>query len=333
MVQIFAWNVHGCTFKISLESNGRRGAKGTVMKAIVFARAGEPREVLEIRNVAEPALKTGEVVVEVAARPIHPADLAFIRGAYRIRPTFPQVAGLSGVGRVVKGDPASGLHPGTRVAFRWPGAWAERVAVPFERAIALPEGVSDDDGAQLPMNPLTAWGLLDMANAKPGDWVGLTGPNSSVSHLVVSLSEMRGVRTLPIESTTEPGLAERVRSFTEGRGLAALLDSVGGSLIERLFGAMQPGGTIIAYGTMSDEPISMRNATLIYSNLTWRGFGIDRWLSTITAESRARMLEALHDAMRNKRLPLPVRARFELADFQRAVRSAQEPVPGKVLLR
>jgi NADPH:quinone reductase-like Zn-dependent oxidoreductase len=192
--------------------------------------------------------------------------------------------------------------------------------------------VSDDDGAQLPLNPVTAWGLLDMSNAKSGDWVGLTGPNSSVSHLVVSLAEMRGVRTLPIDSTTEAGLTDKVRSITEAKGLAALLDSVGGSLVERLFGAMQPGGIIVAYGTMSDEPISLRNATLIYSNLTWRGFGIDHWLSSITPESRAHMLEALHDAMRHKRLPLPVRARFELADFRRAVRSAQEAAPGKVFL-
>jgi NADPH:quinone reductase-like Zn-dependent oxidoreductase len=303
------------------------------MKAIVFESAGEPREVLEIRNVTEPAPKTGEVVVEVAARPIHPADLAFIRGAYRIRPAFPQVAGLSGVGQVVRGDPEAGLPRGTRVAFRWPGAWAERVAVPVERTFALPEGVSDDDGAQLPLNPLTAWGLLDMANAKPADWVGLTGPTSSVSHLVKSLAEMRGVCTLPIESTTEGDLIDKIRSITKGAGLAALLDSVGGSLIEGLFGAMQPGGTIIAYGTMSDEPITLRNATLIYSNLTWRGFGIDRWLSTITPAYRAHMLDALYDAMRSKRLPLPVRARFELADFRHAVRSAQETAPGKVFLQ
>jgi NADPH:quinone reductase-like Zn-dependent oxidoreductase len=295
------------------------------MKAVVFERAGDPRDVLEIREVAEPAPKADEVVVEVASRPIHPADLAFIRGAYRIRPTLPQVAGLSGVGRIVPG--------GARVAFRWPGAWAERVAVPVERTFTLPEGVSDDDGAQLPLNPLTAWGLLDMADVKPGDWVGLTAPTSSVSHLVVSLAEMRGVRTLPIESATEATLADEVRSRTDGNGLAALLDCVGGSLVERLFGAMQPGGTIIAYGTLSDEPVSLRNATLIYANLTWRGFGIDRWLASITPEARARMLEALHAAMRNRRLPLPVRARFELADFERAVRSAQEAAPGKVLLQ
>jgi NADPH:quinone reductase-like Zn-dependent oxidoreductase len=201
-----------------------------------------------------------------------------------------------------------------------------------DRTFAIPDDVPDDDAAQLPLNPLTAWGLLDVANVKPGDWVGLTAPRSSVSRLVEALADMRGVRTLPIE-TTESSLADEVRSRTEGRGLAALLDSVGGSMVERLLAAMQPGGTIIAYGTMSDELVSLRNATLIYANLTWRGFGIDRWLADVTPDGRARMLEALHDAMRAKRLPLPVRARFTLADFRRAVHAAHEERLGKVLLQ
>jgi hypothetical protein len=109
MVQIFAWNVHGCTIKICQEQRMTPNERETVMKAIVFARAGDPREVLEIRDIAEPAPKTAEVVVEVSARPIHPADLAFIRGGYRVRPALPQVAGLSGLGRVKIGDPRAGL--------------------------------------------------------------------------------------------------------------------------------------------------------------------------------------------------------------------------------
>jgi NADPH:quinone reductase-like Zn-dependent oxidoreductase len=303
------------------------------MKGIVFEDAGEPRDVLALHDLDEPRARAGEVIVEVAARPIHPSDLAFVRGGYRVRPVLPQIAGLSGVGRVVRGGLGVGPPVGARVAFRWPGAWAERVAVPVERTFAVPEAVSDDDASQLPLNPITAWGLLSMANVRPGDWVGLTAPRSSVSQLVVALADMRGVRTLPIETTTDGDLAAKARARSEGKGLAALLDSVGGSMVERLFGAMQPGATIIAYGTMSDELISLRNATLIYANLTWRGFGIDRWLEEITPDSRARMLEALHEAMRNKRLPLPVRARFPLADFQRAIVAAQELEPGKVLLR
>jgi len=74
------------------------------MKALVFARAGEPRDVLQLADVPAPLPGPETVVVEVQARPIHPADLAFIRGQYRVRPALPQVAGLEGAGIVVAGD-------------------------------------------------------------------------------------------------------------------------------------------------------------------------------------------------------------------------------------
>src|SRR5262249_42511440 len=157
------------------------------------------------------------------------------------------------------------------------------------------------------------WGLLHMADVKAGEWVGLTAPSSSVSQLVVALANMRGVRTIAIEAGAGAGIPEGVRKQTGGDGLSALLDSVGGPLVAALFPALRPGATIVAYGTLSAEPILVRNATLIYQNLTWRGFGIDRWLADIDAGERAHMLEALLDAIRAGRLPLPVHAQFPLA--------------------
>lgn len=212
------------------------------------------------------------------------------------------------------------------------GAWAERVAVPVRSLFLLPDDVCDEDGSQLPLNPITAWGLLDVANLQPGQWVGLTAPASSVSQIVAALAAMRRVRVLPIENTKPLDEAARVRSLTEGQGLAALLDSVGGPLVQALFGVLAPGATLVAYGTMSDEAIVVRNATLIYSNLTWRGFGIDRWLSGLDAPSRTQMLQALCEAMRAKRLPLPVPARFPLADIREALRLSEVPATGKILL-
>src|SRR5882672_10332795 len=99
------------------------------MQAIVFDQAGEPGDVLRLADVVTPTAHDGEVLVKVSARPLHPADLAFIRGQYRIRPSFPQIAGLEGVGMVIAGPTGTAFSPGSRVAFRWPGAWAEIAAV------------------------------------------------------------------------------------------------------------------------------------------------------------------------------------------------------------
>ncbi len=98
--------------------------EGGQMQAIIFERAGEPDDVLSCAEVETPSSSSDRVLVEVKARPIQPADLAFVRGQYRIRPVFPQTAGLEGCGEVVSGGEPY-FCPGCRVAFRTPGTWAE----------------------------------------------------------------------------------------------------------------------------------------------------------------------------------------------------------------
>ena len=56
--------------------------------------------------------------------------------------------------------------------------------MPVARVLAAPDDVSVEDAAQLPLNPVTAWGLLQMADVKGPAWIGLTAPSSSVAKLV-----------------------------------------------------------------------------------------------------------------------------------------------------
>src|SRR4051812_25797887 len=103
------------------------------MKAAVFSIAGQPSDVLSVASVDIPQPAADEVLVKVHHSPIHPADLMFIGGRYRIKPMPLQVAGLEGAGLVVKGGDAVSLAVGSCVAFRCPGAWAEYVCVPADR--------------------------------------------------------------------------------------------------------------------------------------------------------------------------------------------------------
>jgi NADPH:quinone reductase-like Zn-dependent oxidoreductase len=110
------------------------------MRAARFNRAGEPADVLSVDEAATPVLGAGEVLVAVEVSVVQPADWMFIRGRYRIRPSFPQVAGLERTGLIVDaGD--STIANGTRGAFGHPGAWAERVAVPASSCYGVPEGI------------------------------------------------------------------------------------------------------------------------------------------------------------------------------------------------
>jgi NADPH:quinone reductase-like Zn-dependent oxidoreductase len=320
------------------------------MKAVVFDRAGEPLEVLRTADIAVPVPGENQVLVKVASRPIHPADLAFIRGQYRVRPQFPQPAGLEGTGVVVKSLSNGPFPVGTRVAFRYPGSWAEYVAVPLERLIEVPADISDDVACQISLNPITARALLDEAKVKAGDWILLTAATSTVSNLIAAMAKRRGVHVVGVVragtaegqtrslathilSITEPDLTGALSAIVGDRRIAALLDSVGGPNTPKLFPSLAPGARIIAYGVQDREPAAVTNAMLIYSNLTWKGFGIDRWLSEFPQDQMARMVQDLWSMVRDNTLPLPIASKHRIEQSGDALAAdARSGRIGKVLL-
>ena len=194
---------------------------------------------------------------------------------------------------------------------------------------------------------MTAWALLHEIESEPPEWIALTAGTSGVSQLVGALAGERGLGVVAIvrgEAKQQgdrravlgdgPGLEHQIRELTGGRGPTALLDSVGGPIVERLFPILAAGATIVAYGTASDVPIAIRNSTLVYSNLTWKGFGIDRWLARASQDVKVRMVGELWAKIESGLLELPVDSRYDLGDFGAALERMTNGKPrGKVLLR
>lgn len=317
----------------------------TTMQALVFEAAGKAEEVLSLKTLDVPTPASGEVLVKIDARPLHPADMMFIGGRYRIKPAFPQVAGLEGCGTVIATGAGVSITTGTRVAFRHPGTWAEYVSVPAAKIHVVPDGIAADSACQFSLNPLTAWALLDDANVKTGDWVAMNAASSGIARLVHGLAARKGIQVVgivrgtaktalpfPVVSTEAPDLAASILEATGGQAIAALLDCVGGQSITRVFPAMQQGATIVSYGVMETAAAQVTNVDMIYRNLSWKGFGIDYWLSK-SSEAVPRMTSEIWQAMADGGLDLPVKAVFSLAGFKDALESMSAgPNTGKVLL-
>lgn len=315
------------------------------MKAAVFDAAGKPQDVLSIREVGLPTPRDGEVLVRVDARPIQPADFMFIGGRYRIKPQWPQVAGLEGAGVVVDCGPGASVAPGRRVAFRSPGTWAEYVTVPAGRLHVAPEDIGAEDAAQFSLNPITAWALLDELSANREDWIAINAATSAVAQLVAGLARRRGVQVLGLVradnqnrldfvtlTADEEALSEKMLGLTGGTALAGLLDSIGGPTIMNTLPALRTGATIVSFGVLEEQAAPMRNADLIYRNLTWKGFGIDYWLSR-SQDRHGAMVDELWDAIRCRDMLLPVRALYSLDDVQVALADAASTgKSGKILI-
>ena len=279
--------------------------------AITYRRSGDPTEILEATDIGEPHPPgRGQLQVQVSAFPIHPGDLLAI-SAPQI-PVGEQIAGIEATGVVTEvGAGVTGFSPGTRVTF-FPhqGAWRQVVNVDAAIAVPVPDSVPDEVAAQMLCNPITALMLRRAAQQHFGvgfDAVVLNNAAaSSVGRLFTAIAEHHQIATIsivrteqraqqlrdrfptvPVVSTAEPGWVEQVRTAAAGRPIPVALDPVGGAAAGDLLSALSPGGTLIVYGALAEEPIPLHAASVLQSALAIRGLTINRWLTAVSSEQRA----------------------------------------------
>src|SRR5215471_5663068 len=206
------------------------------MKRIDITAYGAPEQVahcVDVPDVGGPG--PGEVVFDILAFPINPADISFCRGSYRLCPPLPATPGAEGLGRVVAvGAGVAHVKPGDLVINMQRENWAQRRRVKAEDAVPIPPGLDLAQAAMLRINPPTALLLLeDHAGLKPGDWVIQNVANSAVGRHVIVLAKARGVHTVNVVRRDDvggelrdlgadvvvqdgPDLAERARSAAGG---------------------------------------------------------------------------------------------------------------------
>ena len=202
------------------------------MKRVEIAAYGAPEivaECVEAPDVGPPG--AGEIVFDVLAFPINPADLSFCRGNYRLHPPLPATPGAECVGRVSAiGAGVTDIKPGDLVINLERENWAQRRRLPAQAAIPIPAGLDLKQAAMLRINPATAQLLLeDHVALNPGDWVIQNVANSAVGRHLIVLAKARGWRTINVVRredvaaelralggdvvlTDGPDLAERARA-------------------------------------------------------------------------------------------------------------------------
>jgi NADPH:quinone reductase-like Zn-dependent oxidoreductase len=257
-------------------------------RAITYANAGDPADVLEVTEIPDPPTPgPGQIQVEVRAFPIHPGGLVGVRLGPP-RPGQRTVAGLDATGVVVATGPGVDAPTvGTRVTvFPNPGSWAQRINVAAEVAVPVPDSVSDDVAAQMVCNPLTA--LLLYRAAQQHFSVGFDGiiinnaANSSVGRLFTASADHHQIATVsvvrsadrarelvarypnvPVVSTDSPDWVQQIRAIAGCRPIPVALDSVGGTIAGHLISLLSAGGTLITYGAMAQENIPLRAQTYL----------------------------------------------------------------------
>jgi NADPH2:quinone reductase len=171
---------------------------------------------------------------------------------------------------VVKKAAADGSGPkqGARVVgLVMVGAWAELAAIETSVLAELPDGVSFEQAATLPVAGMTAVRALEVIGFVLGKRVLVTGASGGVGRFAIQLAHLAGAHVTGLARRTE-GLAElgadEVISTLEPEGpvFDGIIDAVGGATLGAAMGRIAPGGTVVNFAATSDEPVSYPTRTL-----------------------------------------------------------------------
>ncbi len=225
------------------------------MRAVVNTPGG-PSPV-ELREVPEPEPGPGEVLVEVKAVSLNRGELtSFKNNPEGWRPG----QDVAGVVASASGG-ASGLAGSRVVALLDEAGWAERVAVPLHRLAAVPNVVSFEQAAALPVAGLTALRTVRYGEPLLGRTVLVNGAAGGVGSLAVQLATAAGARVTAVvraeyaDAVRALGAVEVVDSVEAGRGsFRLILESVGGASLKAAFGRVEANGTIVVFGNSSRQP-------------------------------------------------------------------------------
>ena len=243
------------------------------MKAVVAN--SDVRGSLEIREVAEPVADSNEAVIAVTAFSLNRGELRRAEAA----PVGMRIGwDLAGV---VERPAANGSGPtkGQRVVgfSRSMQGWAERVALPTKDFAAIPDDVSDNDAATLPVAGLTALYTLERCERLLGSRVLVTGASGGVGYFGCQLAKMMGADVVALlrrpdfeELVSELGIGEVVVS-ADGSGVdthgkfRAIIDGVGGPVLSTLLSHLDERGRAILYGVSAGPEATFNIRELMFT--------------------------------------------------------------------
>jgi NADPH2:quinone reductase len=327
------------------------------MKAAVFDRCGDPSEVLQIRDLPAPEPGRGQVRVRMLASPVNPSDLMFVQGIYGKRPQLPATPGFEGVGIVEAAG--AGLLPrlrmGRRVAVlnREGGNWQEQVVVPARQVVPVPAGVPDEQAAAFFVNPASALVMIRSVLKVPRDaWVLQTAAGSALGRMIIRLGHHFGFRTINVVRrreqaqelleaggdevicSAEESIEERTKALTGAQGVPFALDCVGGETCSAVARSLAPGGRLLLYGTLSDEPMVVHPRVLMTGQKRIEGFWMSEWTQAQSIVTMLRLFGQIGRLMNAGILVSEIGQSFPLDQIQSAVKQAGLPArQGKVILR
>lgn len=317
-------------------------------KAIVANQPGGP-EVLELTDVDQPSAGPGQLLIRVAAVGVNFIDTYERQGVYNV--PFPYTPGSEASGTIEQvGEGVEDYQVGQRVATaEGRGTYAEYTVVDADKALPVPDGVSDEAAAALPLQGMTAHYLINSTyKVEPGQTVLTHAGAGGVGLLLTQLLKARGARVITTVSSEEKeqlaraagadevlryeGFADRVRELTDGRGVDVVFDGVGKETFEGSLSTLRKRGMMVLFGGASGQvpPFDLQRLNALGSLFVTRPKLKDHLLNP---QERRWRSDEIFNAAAGGKLDVRIGERYPLAEAAQAHRDLQgRKTTGKVLL-
>jgi len=306
---------------------------------------------MELVELPVPAPKANEAVVKVAASGVNFIDVYQREGRYKV--PLPFVVGQEGAGVVTAvGSDVKSVKAGDRVAWSGPmGSYAEYTAVPADRLVPVPAGVTDQQAAAAMLQGMTAHYLShDTFPLKGGETALVHAAAGGVGLLLVQMAHHIGARVIATVSTDEKAKLAReagadevilytqsdfeaeTKRLTGGNGVHVVYDSVGKTTFEKGLNVLRPRGMMVLFGGSSGavppfDLIALSTKGSLYVTRPTLG------AYTATRDELVARASAVFGMMASSKLKLRIEHTYPLADAQRAHRDLEgRKTTGKLLL-
>lgn len=267
------------------------------MKAVVVHELGSP-DVLKYEDVPNPQIRPRQVLVRIKAASINRGDLGRREGTYRgatAGAALPLVLGWDVAGEILEvGAEVEGRHVGQRVvATLAQGGYAEQAAVNVAGTVPIPDSLSYEDAASIPIAFLTSWfALLKVGELEDGETALIQAGGSGIGMAAIQIAKHAGATVITTSSTEDklercqemgadlainyrqadvPG---EVSGFTAGAGVNYVLESVGGETFSNSLRCLAPGGRLVTVGNTSQSTSSVDAGMLVQRGLRVIGFSL-----------------------------------------------------------
>ena len=323
------------------------------MKAVTIPAPGGP-DALVVADVPDPAVRPGEVLVDVVAAGVNRADVMQRMGFYPPPPGAPAYPGLEVGGRIAElGPDVTGWEVGDQVcALLSGGGYAERVAVPAGQLLPVPAGVGLADAAALPEVTCTVWSNVMMTAAlRPSETLLVHGGSSGVGTMAIQLAREVGARVAvtagsaaKLEVCRSLGadilvnyraadFVATVRDQTGGHGADVILDNMGAKYLARNIDVLAEGGRLVVIGLQGGTTAELDLGALLRKRGTVAATSLRARSAAQKAAIVAAVRQRVWPMVASGRVRPIIHSRYPLADVALAHRELEASTHiGKILL-